>query len=140
MASSASSLHFLSLTPQTLPLPKPTSQTTSLSFFSLPPSSLNLSLSSSSSCFSSRFVRKVTLSDFDQIEDVEDGDDGVEEERNFSPDLKIFVGNLPFSADSAALAELFERAGNVEMVEVIYKTTHFTFLLVFCGVSSLYLI
>lgn len=82
----------------------------------------------------------MTLSDFGQIEDVEDGDDGVEEERNFSPDLKIFVGNLPFSADSAALAELFERAGNVEMVEVIYKTTHFTFLLVFCGVSSLYLI
>lgn len=79
----------------------------------------------------------MTLSDFGQIEDVEDGDDGVEEERNFSPDLKIFVGNLPFSADSAALAELFERAGNVEMVEVI---SYYTFLLVFCGVSSLYLI
>ncbi|MCD7470855.1 hypothetical protein HAX54_011039 [Datura stramonium] len=135
MASSSSSLHFLSLTPQTLP--KPTSQTTSISFFSLPPSSLNLSLSSSTprnfeSCISSRFVRNVTLSDFDQIEEVEAGDDdegglsdegasyGGGEERNASPDLKIFVGNLPFSIDSAALAEIFERAGNVEMVEVIY--------------------
>jgi len=38
----------------------------------------------------------------------------------FSPDLKLFVGNLPFSVDSATLAGLFERAGNVEMVEVIY--------------------
>ncbi|XP_004246655.2 29 kDa ribonucleoprotein A, chloroplastic [Solanum lycopersicum] len=133
MASSSSSLHFLSLTPQTLP--KPTSQTTSISFFSLPSSSLNLSLSSSSTpryFESSRFVRKVTLSDFDQIEEVGAGDDDDEEEgglsdegasyqeRNANPDLKIFVGNLPFSVDSAYLAELFERAGDVEMVEVIY--------------------
>ncbi|KAK4353296.1 hypothetical protein RND71_028814 [Anisodus tanguticus] len=142
MASSSSSLHFLSLTPQTLP--KPTSQTTSISFFSLPPSSLNLSLSSSSStpaartfesCISSRFLRNVTLSDFDQIEEEVEGlggdesdeglsDDGVRGapsyERNDSPDLKIFVGNLPFSVDSAALAGLFEQAGDVEMVEVIY--------------------
>ncbi|KAI4318879.1 hypothetical protein MLD38_032536 [Melastoma candidum] len=44
-------------------------------------------------------------------------DDG---EPSFSPDLKLFVGNLPFSVDSAQLAELFENAGNVEMVEVIY--------------------
>lgn len=129
-ASSSSSLHFLSLTPQTLP--KPTSQTTSISFFSLPPSSLNLSLSSSTPrnfeyCVSSRFVRKVTLSDFGQIEEVEEDEGGLSdegassyEEPNANPDLKIFVGNLPFSVDSAALAELFERAGDVEMVEVIY--------------------
>lgn len=51
---------------------------------------------------------------------MEDDVGEVEEEPNFSPDLKLFVGNLPFSVDSAALAELFERAGNVEMVEVIY--------------------
>ncbi|WOL03895.1 29 kDa ribonucleoprotein A, chloroplastic [Canna indica] len=38
----------------------------------------------------------------------------------FSPDLKLFVGNLSFSVDSAQLADLFQRAGNVEMVEVIY--------------------
>ncbi|KAK4343014.1 hypothetical protein RND71_038830 [Anisodus tanguticus] len=140
MASSSSSLHFLSLTPQTLP--KPTPQTTSISFFSLPPSSLNLSLSSSStparhfeSCISSRFLRNVTLSDFDQIEEEVEGlggdesdeglsDDGVggapSYERIDNPELKIFVGNLPFSVDSAALAGLFEQAGDVEMVEVIY--------------------
>ena len=44
-------------------------------------------------------------------------DDG---ERNFSPDLKLFVGNLPFSVDSAKLVDIFGRAGNVEMVEVIF--------------------
>ncbi|KAH0720708.1 hypothetical protein KY285_005579 [Solanum tuberosum] len=127
MASSVSSLQFLFVTPQTLSSLKPNSAPTSFSFFSLPSSSLNLSLSSStpsssikpfeSSSFGSRFVRNVALTEFDQLED----DVGeVEEEPNFSPDLKLFVGNLPFSVDSAALAELFERAGNVEMVEVIY--------------------
>ncbi|XP_010312344.1 29 kDa ribonucleoprotein B, chloroplastic [Solanum lycopersicum] len=127
MASSVSSLQFLFVTPQTLSSLKPNSTPTSFSFFSLPSSSLNLSLSSStpssfirpfeSSSFGSRFIRNVALSEFDQLED----DVGeVEEEPNFSPDLKLFVGNLPFSVDSATLAELFERAGNVEMVEVIY--------------------
>ncbi|CAN6289307.1 unnamed protein product [Urochloa humidicola] len=42
------------------------------------------------------------------------------EEEEFSADLRIFVGNLPFSVDSAQLAGLFEQAGSVEMVEVIY--------------------
>lgn len=45
---------------------------------------------------------------------------GEEEEPRFSPELKLFVGNLPFSVDSAELAELFSPAGTVEMVEVIY--------------------
>ncbi|CAN4126143.1 unnamed protein product [Withania somnifera] len=127
MASSISSLQLLFVTPQTLSSLKPNSATTSFSFFSLPSSSLNLSLSSStplkpfesSSSLSSRFVRKVALSEFDHLEDdVEAGTE--EEEPSFSPDLKLFVGNLPFSVDSAALAEIFQRAGNVEMVEVIY--------------------
>ena len=43
---------------------------------------------------------------------------GEEEEEEFSADLRIFVGNLPFSVDSAQLAGLFEQAGSVEMVEV----------------------
>jgi len=43
---------------------------------------------------------------------------GGEEEEEFSADLRIFVGNLPFSVDSAQLAGLFEQAGSVEMVEV----------------------
>ncbi|KAF7048839.1 hypothetical protein CFC21_057506 [Triticum aestivum] len=37
----------------------------------------------------------------------------------FSEDLRVFVGNLPFSVDSAQLAGLFEQAGSVEMVEVL---------------------
>ncbi|KAL9429319.1 hypothetical protein AB3S75_031187 [Citrus x aurantiifolia] len=65
----------------------------------------------------SRFVRNVAVSsEFDQEEDLLSDEDGS----NFSPDLKLFVGNLPFSVDSAQLAGLFETAGNVEMVEVIY--------------------
>ncbi|MED6136843.1 hypothetical protein PIB30_059576 [Stylosanthes scabra] len=36
------------------------------------------------------------------------------------PDFKLFVGNLPFSVDSAQLAELFETVGIAEVVEVIY--------------------
>ncbi|OVA18056.1 RNA recognition motif domain [Macleaya cordata] len=64
-------------------------------------------------CLSSRFVRRVAItSEYEQA--------SGEEEASFSPDLKIFVGNLPFNVDSAELAGLFEQAGNVEMVEVIY--------------------
>ncbi|CAN1775831.1 29 kDa ribonucleoprotein B, chloroplastic [Linum perenne] len=90
-------------------LAKPTSL-----FFAIPSSSsLKLScLRSSVPTPSSRFVRRVAVSnEFDQEEGYEP---------SFSPDLKVFVGNLPFSADSAQLAGLFETAGNVEMVEVIY--------------------
>ncbi|KAF7804448.1 29 kDa ribonucleoprotein A, chloroplastic-like [Senna tora] len=66
--------------------------------------------------FSSRFLPNVALSSqFDQDEILSEGD-----EPSYSPDLKLFVGNLPFSVDSAQLAQLFEGAGNVEMVEVIY--------------------
>ncbi|TKY52977.1 29 kDa ribonucleoprotein A [Spatholobus suberectus] len=69
---------------------------------------------------SSRFVPRVAVSsELEQEEDaLSDGDSP-----SFSPDLKLFVGNLPFSVDSAQLAELFENAGNVEMVEVIYDKT-----------------
>ncbi|KAL6336330.1 hypothetical protein AAG906_014500 [Vitis piasezkii] len=121
---SASSLVLPSLSlPKTLAISKPTS----LSFFSLPFScsslklhSNKISLSPSSRGFltlSSRFVRNVAVSsDYEQDEDVL-SDEG---EPSFSPDLKLFVGNLPFNVDSAGLAGLFEQAGNVEMVEVIY--------------------
>ncbi|BBN18556.1 hypothetical protein MPTK1_8g03420 [Marchantia polymorpha subsp. ruderalis] len=33
---------------------------------------------------------------------------------------KLYVGNLPWSVDSKALAEIFQDSGNVELVEVIY--------------------
>ncbi|KAL6878283.1 hypothetical protein ACP4OV_012453 [Aristida adscensionis] len=39
-------------------------------------------------------------------------------EGELSEDLRVFVGNLPFSVDSAQLAGLFEQAGSVEMVEI----------------------
>ncbi|XP_043706597.1 RNA-binding protein CP29B, chloroplastic-like [Telopea speciosissima] len=65
---------------------------------------------------SSRFTPKVAISSqFEQEEDFI-----TEDERTFSPNLKLFVGNLPFNVDSSELAGLFGRAGNVEMVEVIY--------------------
>lgn len=69
------------------------------------------------------------------------GDGG---EQNFSPDLKLFVGNLPFNVDSAELAGLFERAGNVEMVEVllfyfIFLTNFVTFRL-FCELNFWFLL
>ncbi|KAG5243351.1 ribonucleoprotein [Salix suchowensis] len=45
---------------------------------------------------------------------------GDGDEPSFSPDLQLFVGNLPFNVTSADLADLFKTAGNVEMVEVKY--------------------
>ncbi|KAB5519857.1 hypothetical protein DKX38_024176 [Salix brachista] len=84
---------------------------------SLKPVSLLLSFQHQQQPLSSRFLKNVAISsEFGQEEDVlSDGD-----ERSFSQDLKLFVGNLPFDVDSAQLAGLFETAGNVEMVEVIY--------------------
>ncbi|GMN39158.1 hypothetical protein TIFTF001_008393 [Ficus carica] len=125
-AASSSSLALVSLTPKTLPLfaSKPTSlslSSSSFSFASLKLYAANGSVVSVSPrgfrglSSSSRFVRNVAVSsEFEQDEDVL-SDEG--EGEDFSPDLKLFVGNLPFSVDSAQLAELFERAGNVEMVE-----------------------
>ncbi|KAL0555480.1 hypothetical protein IC582_009427 [Cucumis melo] len=128
MSASAASLTLSSLTLKTLSLSNP-----KFKLFSLNPSSsirlLNpISISSFvlpshrvSSPFSSRFVRNVAVSsDYDQEEDTleADGDDS-----SYAPDLKLFVGNLPFSVDSAQLAGLFESAGQVERVEVIYDKT-----------------
>ncbi|ONK75427.1 uncharacterized protein A4U43_C03F16730 [Asparagus officinalis] len=64
------------------------------------------------------FVTKVSSVSSDY--EVEDEEAASGDEASFSPDLKLFVGNLPFSVDSAELAGLFDNAGNVEMVEVIY--------------------
>ncbi|KAI7757186.1 hypothetical protein M8C21_021457 [Ambrosia artemisiifolia] len=123
MASSASPLHLLTLSSsKTLSSITKTTSSTSLHLF---PSSLNPfpTLLCSTNLFDptplSRITRNVAVSSgFDLDEEFSSGDDQIPE--NFSPDLKIFVGNLPFSVDSAALAGLFESAGNVEMVEVIY--------------------
>lgn len=122
MSTTASSLALPSLTHKTVFLcnPKPTS----LSLFSLSlsplrlqckPISVSASFLHSAPALSSRFVRNVSVSsEYDQEEELLSDRDQV----RFSPDLKLFVGNLPFNVDSAQLAGLFESAGNVEMVEV----------------------
>nr|KJB62439.1 hypothetical protein B456_009G416900 [Gossypium raimondii] len=124
-ATSASSLILPSLKPKTISLPNPTP--ISLSPFSLshrlhakPLFSSALQsftlLTKKSSSFPSNFVRNVSVSsEYGQEEGLFGSDD--EEATSFSPDLKLFVGNLPFSVDSAQLAGLFGSAGNVQMVE-----------------------
>ncbi|XP_022882872.1 29 kDa ribonucleoprotein A, chloroplastic-like isoform X2 [Olea europaea var. sylvestris] len=133
MAAYASSLYII---PQTLSLSRRSS--TAYSFLLFTPSSLKplpklaLSISSrnSNGIISSyaepvyKFARTAAVaSELDELEMGEENegfDFSSAEERSFSPDLKLFVGNLPFNVDSAVLAGLFEQAGNVEMVEVIY--------------------
>ncbi|KAK1434907.1 hypothetical protein QVD17_00662 [Tagetes erecta] len=124
MASSATSLQFLTLiSSKTLSPISKTQSPSSLHFFS---SSLNPfpNLCSSIKLFeptpSSRIIRNVAVSSGLELDEELSSDGDDQQPENFSPDLKIFVGNLPFSVDSAALAGLFEGAGNVEMVEVIY--------------------
>lgn len=120
--STTSSLHFLSLTPKTLSFTSSSLTFNSLSFF---PKSFTASLSSSSSKlynYKTALPLKVAVSSDFGLDEEEDTDTATAtlDDRSFSPDLKIFVGNLPFSCDSALLAGIFGRAGTVEMVEVIY--------------------
>ncbi|XP_057779138.1 29 kDa ribonucleoprotein A, chloroplastic-like [Salvia miltiorrhiza] len=118
----AASTHFLSLAPRTLSLHHSNSSAAASAPSLFTPSSIKilpklvLALSSVSSR-ASNFVRNVALSS-DVEEDETPYVGGAEREE--SPDLKLFVGNLPFSVDSAALADLFQQAGSVEEVEVIY--------------------
>jgi len=80
---------------------------------------------------SHRFISRVAVSsEFDQEEDTLDDGDG--DTPSYSANQRLFVGNLPFTVDSAQLAEIFENAGNVEMVEVIsYKVSFFYCLIRF---------
>ncbi|KAG2241801.1 hypothetical protein Bca52824_096356 [Brassica carinata] len=128
MAASASSLALSTFNPKALPL----SIARLASVFLLPPSlsfklnSQSISLSISASSAASRLVRSVAVTDDFNVEEEDSlfsDDDAApppQQELSFSADLKLFVGNLPFNVDSAQLAQLFESAGNVEMVEVIY--------------------
>lgn len=111
----AASTHFLSLTPRTLSLHLHQHHSSAPSLFT--PSSIKtlpkllLAVTSRASVF----ARNVALS--------EEGAPylgGAEAEAEETPDLKLFVGNLPFSVDSAALADLFQQAGGVEEVEVSF--------------------
>lgn len=47
-----------------------------------------------------------------------DGDGGFPQQ---SEEAKLFVGNLPYDVDSERMAMLFEKAGTVEIAEVIYN-------------------
>ncbi|KAH1131330.1 hypothetical protein J1N35_002708 [Gossypium stocksii] len=51
----------------------------------------------------------------------EQSGDSEEEGSEPSEEAKLFVGNLPFDVDSQSLAMLFEKAGTVEIAEVIYN-------------------
>lgn len=61
----------------------------------------------------------------DAFAEVEGGADiGAGEEEGYPEppeDAKLFVGNLPYDVDSQRLAELFIKAGTVEVAEVIYN-------------------
>lgn len=57
---------------------------------------------------------------FSSEDSYEEGPEEVAEKVEVDPNAKLFVGNLPFSVDSAQLAGVFGDAGEVEMVEVIY--------------------
>ncbi|CAA2962242.1 29 kDa ribonucleoprotein A, chloroplastic-like [Olea europaea var. sylvestris] len=131
MATPASSLRYLSLTPQSIAHSGHSSPSfplfTSWSIKPLTKSVISLSYNNCNivNTFSrrrnSKFIRNVAFSsDLDQLEEDENADFSGSEEPSYSADVKLFVGNLPFNVDSAALAELFEQAGSVEMVEVIY--------------------
>lgn len=71
----------------------------------------------------------------------ESAEEGVFEERDEEvpsveppEEAKIFVGNLPFDVDSQKLAELFEKAGVVEIAEVRFWYSLFFFIkIVFSG-------
>lgn len=123
---SSSSIVLPSVSCKTLVFNKSINISPSLSFFTPSPSlsfktlSKPLSLSSSESLLlplrTSRLLPS-RVAVYDQEEEVAGG---RRSDADFSPDLKLFVGNLPFNVDSGELAELFGQAGNVEVVEVIY--------------------
>ncbi|KAL5998617.1 RNA-binding protein cp29b, chloroplastic [Asimina triloba] len=116
MTSSASSLVLPTLYTRTLILPRASS---SLSFPSFNAHSLISFSASHSLSFkppSQAFLHRVAVSS----EYLQQQEEDEEEFVDFPPELKLFVGNLPFSVNSAQLAELFVQAGAVEKVEVIY--------------------
>ncbi|KAI3705331.1 hypothetical protein L1987_75567 [Smallanthus sonchifolius] len=116
-----------SITPSFHPL----SVTVTLSSISKPPSLFILpsainplpklsSIPTSTKLFQPRFVPHLSVAASFELEEDLSSDGDEEQTPNYSPDLKVYVGNLPWNVDSAALAQLFQRAGNVEMVEVVY--------------------
>ncbi|XP_073004310.1 28 kDa ribonucleoprotein, chloroplastic-like [Typha latifolia] len=74
---------------------------------------------------------EASLSDWEGAEAAVEGgvvEEGVEEEeaeeeayQEPPEEAKLFVGNLPYDMDSENLAQLFDKAGVVEVAEVIYN-------------------
>ncbi|CAL4914620.1 unnamed protein product [Urochloa decumbens] len=113
----AATLFSTSLSPQFLSLSaKPTPAAPSVAFPTGPPQLHALSAAGAAGWRPLAPVRAAAAVAEELEAEEQTGGEGEE----FSADLRIFVGNLPFSVDSAQLAGLFEQAGSVEMVEVIY--------------------
>jgi RNA recognition motif-containing protein len=66
-------------------------------------------------------VAFVTSQELQDEEEVSEEDAGEGEYSEPSEEAKVFVGNLSFDVDSENLAELFQKAGTVEISEVIYN-------------------
>ncbi|GFP89128.1 29 kDa ribonucleoprotein a chloroplastic [Phtheirospermum japonicum] len=119
----AASLSFLSLTPQTLSIHHPSSASSLFtpSFLKpLPKHVLSLKSIANYANPSSSFVRNVaTSSGLDSEVDEDEGFD-YSGQQIFPPELKLYVGNLPYDVDSSRLADLFQQAGDVAVAEVIY--------------------
>ncbi|XP_062215485.1 RNA-binding protein CP29B, chloroplastic-like [Phragmites australis] len=112
----AATLFSTSLSPQFLSLSAKPTPSAAASFPSVLPQLRALSASAGWRQLAPVCAAAAVTSELDTV--GAEGQVGVEEE--FSEELRVFVGNLPFSVDSAQLAGLFEQAGSVEMVEVIY--------------------
>ncbi|KAL5197735.1 hypothetical protein ABZP36_001247 [Zizania latifolia] len=113
----AATLFSTSLSPSFLPVSSPKPAPASACFprgLPLPPRAVSAALLAPR-----RWLLPVAVAVSSEV-DAEEGGAESEGEGEFSEDLKVFVGNLPFSVDSAQLAGLFEQAGSVEMVEVVY--------------------
>ncbi|CAL4922888.1 unnamed protein product [Urochloa decumbens] len=112
----AATLFSTSLSPQLLSLSaKPTPAAPSVAFPAGPPQLRALSAAGAAG-----WRPLAPVSAAAAVAEELDAEEQAGGEEEFSADLRIFVGNLPFSVDSAQLAGLFEQAGSVEMVEVIY--------------------
>jgi nucleolin len=82
--------------------------------------SLAMSVSGSSTLRSVAVVARV--SELGQSVAVEESREGEFSDNRAAPTpgAKLYVGNVPWTCDSQELAEVFQDAGNVELVEVIY--------------------
>lgn len=82
--------------------------------------SLAMSVSGSSTLRSVAVVARV--SELGQSVAVEESREGEFSDNRAAPTpgAKLYVGNVPWTCDSQELAEVFQDAGNVELVEVRY--------------------